>query len=360
MTIATRYLAYGLLLVVALAAAAAAGVVWQFRAMAKDHLIQHYRQSSAMAISLQSSRMRELQLRAHTLAADPAFVDYVAQSLIPNPQLGGGIDSASISNLLDERRHRYDTAVVLGPNGDLVTRSGLPLRSNSNFRNDPLVEKTLRTHQPTSGLWSGHGSLARVAVEPLLRGDTLQGVLVAATRVKPRFVEHLTATAHTGVAIIVPSAQTGATVAVASGMDASTLQALTSNDLGLLASDLGNEHAASLPTAAGMASAWITPIGSSDGRAALVLLDANQASLDGWSIPPEAWPLLAGIALLGALAALAVLILHTRTFRPLDAMRGILERAASGETGITLRTGGNRSVRALCDTINRTLKRSRS
>ena len=118
MTLATRNLWLGIGAVLLLTLAAAAVTVHQADRRARRRRI------GAIAAwpvrwnaNCEASRLAELQLRADSLAQDPAFVDYVAQSLIPVPQLGGAIDKASISDLLKERRHGYDVAMVLDTQG---------------------------------------------------------------------------------------------------------------------------------------------------------------------------------------------------------------------------------------------------
>lgn len=349
-----RYLAGGLFLVLVLGLAAAAGVTWQFQYLSRERLVQHYRQDAAIVDSLQGSRMQELQLRARTLATDPAFVDYVAQSLEPNPQLGGGVDSASINNLLEERRKGYDMAAVLDASGHLVTRSGMPLRSTTDFSRDPLVRRVMQTRKPASGLWSGQGALTRVAVDPLLRGGVLQGVLIAATRVRASLARDVARITRSRVAMVVPAGQAAA-VPLSSGIDPVTLSTLNANSPDVL-DDSDGARMLRLPVDGGMARAWVQPIVSSDGRAALVLL-APGARVDRWRVPHEAHVLLAGVALLTAIGVGIVLLLYLRTYQPMDDMRRILRRAASGETGITLRTGGNQALRRLRDVINGVLDR---
>ncbi|GEM_PF-1818633 len=351
---AYRSLALGLLGVLILSVAAAAGVIAHARIEARSALLNQDRQAAAIAGILQRSHMRELALRAHVLAADPAFVDYVAQSLLPSPRLGGAVDSASINNLLDERRKGYDAAMVLDAHGDLVTRSGIPLRSTTDFRDDTLVQRVLRTRHAVTGFWSGQGLLTRVAVEPLLRGDTLKGILIAATRVKPDMLEELSSVTHTRAGIVVGNGS-GVSVPLSKGLDPTVLGALNRKHPDVL-DDRKGAHFVQLPVDRGVALAWVEPIASSDGHAALVILAPGAHDVNA-ILPPATHVFLAGIAILAAIGVGWVLLMHRRVSLPIEGMRRILQRAADGENGITLRTGGNASLRRLRDTINGVLER---
>jgi hypothetical protein len=351
---ANRYLVSGLGAVILLMLAAAAGVIGWNRHITQTQTLVGLQSVHQVEARLQNSHMSALQLRAHTLATDPAFVDYVAQSLLPNPQLGGAIDSASINNLLNERRKGYDAAMVLDAKGKLITRSGIPLRSNSNFQRDALVRKTIRTHKPSAGLWSGQGQLARVAVEPLLRGQVLEGVLVAATRVKASFATQVSRFAHSGMAVLVPG-ESGAAIPVSSTLDPSTHDALARDDPTLMNLTDPGGRAIRIATNSGPVQAWISPLPVTDGKAVLVALNSD-ASVPWYSIPVAALPYLLGILIPDLIAIVWVCMLWRRTWRPLQDMQDILERAAAGEKGITLRTGGNKAIRNMRDVINQVLK----
>lgn len=355
MSRASRTLAGHLLLVLILALAATAGVVARMRSQARTRQLQQDRQAAAVTAALQQARMRELQLRAHTLATDPAFVDYVSQSLIPNPQLGGGVDSASINNLLDERRKGYDTAVVLDAGGSMVTRSGMPLRGSDDFRHDRLVRRVLRTHRPASGLWSGQDVLARVAVQPLLLGKVLKGVLIAATRVQPSLLADMATIMHAHAAIVVSRGH-AADVPLSTGMDPTAVAALADGHHADVLDPNRGARMVRLPVADGHARAWVQPIASSDGRAALVIMGAH-ARLAPLSVASDATPLLAGIALLAVLGMALAVSVHVRRNRPMEHMTLILQRVADGENGVTLRTGGDAGLRGLRDVVNGVLGR---
>jgi hypothetical protein len=147
-----------------------------------------------------------LQLRGEALAQDSAFVDYVAQSLIPNPQLGGAVDSVSISDLLRERRKGYDIAMVLDYRGTPVASSGILLKDPVSIRKDPLVTAAISQLKPRQGVWLDHGQLLWVAVNPLLRSGALQGVLVTATRVDAAFAVAIGHIARADVALVATAA----------------------------------------------------------------------------------------------------------------------------------------------------------
>ena len=354
MKLASRSLLSGLALVLVLGFAAAAGVIWQTRHAAAAGARGRLQVAGTVESELQANRLRELQLRAELLASDTAFVDYVAQSLIPNPQLGGAVDAASISDLLTERRRGYDIAAVLDPQGKLIATSGILLRAPAAILRDPLVLKAIHSLTPVQGTWVDHGQLLWVAVNPLLRGGALQGVLLTATHVDSAFAIAVGRIARTPVTFAIQPSPGASPAPASSGVDDWVAQAIGAQLPAVLAP--ASAHALTLASGQHRSAAWITPLDTQGGRAALVALAVDPAT--GRFPDAAAQPLLPGVVVLTALGVLIVLLLWRRTWLPLQEMLELIRRAAeTGDHHLTLRVGGSPIVRGLRDSINPLLLR---
>lgn len=351
---ASRSLLLGLVAVVGFAVVAAVGIVWQLAKVAQARSLEQLRATATVEHELQANRLAELQLRADLLARDPAFVDYVAQSLVPNPQWGGAVDSVSISDLLKNRRRGYDIAMVLDTQGRAVAASGVLLKDHASIQRDPLVAAAIGKLQAQQGVWVDHGQLYWVSVSPLLRGGAVQGVLIAASRVDDAFAIAIGRIARTDVALLMepvpgsalpPSTGLGWTGAALSAQLGAVLAVSDSTGKSLRLSD--GQH---------VTTTWVTPLQASGGRAALVAIGPDQSS---GLIHPTALPLLAGLAGLALCAVLLVLLQWWRTWLPLQRMLTVVERAAQGDRNLTVRANGSAIVERLRDGINRLLHRPR-
>lgn len=350
---ATRFLVVGMLLVGTLAAATVSGVVWQTQRVAQVKSLHQLQLTGTVEAELQANRLQELQLHAEVLARDPAFTDYVTQSLIPDPKLGGAIDSASISDLLAERRRGYDIALVLDPRGKPVALSGILLKSHASIQSNPLVTEAISSRKPTQGVWVDHGQLYWVAVNPLLHGTAVQGVLLAATRVDDAFASAVSRIVGTDVAFLVEHAPDVGR-APSSVLNAWATQALARPWPS--AFEVTAITGQPLPLADGSsqsATAWVTPLDTSGGRAVLLALDSTAGS--GRFVDAAAKPLLLGVALLTLSAVLTVWLLWRRTWLPLQRVLEVVQLASNGDQHLTVRTDGSLMVRRLRDAINQLL-----
>jgi hypothetical protein len=349
---ATQFLLLSVAAVVLLATAAAAVTLRQVDHRAQARVLDQLQVAATVERELQASRLVELQLRAELLAQDPAFVDYVAQSLIPNPQLGGAVDSASISDLLKERRHGYDIAAVLDPQGKPVAMSGILLKDHDGIRRDPLVTSAISLLKPQQGVWVDHGQLFWVVVNPLLRGGVLQGVLLTASHVDDAFAIAVSRIARTDVAVLVQPVP-GSGSAPSSGLDSWTEQELSAQLPGLLGVTAAAGNAVQLTDGQRKVSAWVTPLKTSGGQAALIAIGPDEQA-DG-RIDTATLPLLVGIGGFGVCAVLLVLLQWWRTWLPLQRMLEVIQLASHGDQHLTIRVNGSPIVRRLRDGINRLL-----
>lgn len=346
-----RFLFAGVVATVVLTVGAALVTLGQANRRSHDRSVSQLKVAATVERELQASRLTELQLRAAALAQDPAFVDYVAQSLIPSPQLGGAVDSASISDLLRERRSGYDIAMVLDSRGTPVASSGILLKDHASIRQDALVTAAISQLVPRQGVWVDHGQLLWVAVSPLLRGGALQGVLLAATRVDDTFATAVSRIARTDLALVIEPFPGG------EPSPSSRLDGWTENALGLQLEQLlavtgQSGKAVPLTGAEHGVTTWVTPIKASGGRAALVAIGAEETA---GPFSADGLPLLVGVVGFGFGALLLVLLHWWRTWLPLQRMLEVIENASQGDHHLTIRVEGSSMVCRLRDGINRLL-----
>jgi hypothetical protein len=354
---AARFLLLGLASALFLAIVVASGVIWETHKLAHDRLLDHLQAAGNAEAVLRADRFRELQLRAETLANDPSFVDYIAQSLIPDPKLGGLVDSVSISDLLSERRHGFDIAIILDPKGKSAAASGALLKDDSSIAHEPAVIAVLATHKSTQGLWADHGQLVIFVANPLLKGGVLQGVLLAGSRLDDRFANDIAKVAGTGIALFVPS-KTGLQVSFSSGLGAWVGRAL----------DARMQQVIDVKTMAGQElilsdgqrdrTTWVWPMEASGSHAALLALDPDASS--DKLIQDSAMPMLYLVLGLWLIGSVFVWWQWSRIYVPLQGMMDIIGRAAQGDHFLNLPTVQSAPiVRNLRDVINRLLTQSR-
>lgn len=351
---ATRFLISNTVVAVVLVVAAAAVTLWQLGHAAKLMSLQQLQTASTVEQDLQANRLAELQLRADALAQDPSFVDYVAQSLIPNPQLGGAVDSASISDLLNERRHGCDVAMVLDPQGRPVASSGVLLKDHASIRHDPLVTATIDALKPRHGMWVDHGQLLWVATSPLLRGRSLQGVLLVATRVDDAFVIAIGRIVRSDIAVLMQPAP-GADPAPSTNPDGWVMQALSARLPEVLGVQATTGAALTLTDAQHSTTVWVTPLQASGGAAAMVAIGQYDNDFRTM-VNRGTLPMLAGVAGLGLGILVLLWLQWWRTWLPLQRMLGVIELAGHGDHNLTIREHGSSIVRRLRDGINRLLR----
>lgn len=353
MSLAKRALWQGLVLVAALSVASVLGVLAYAWHAAQMQTLAHLEAAGGIATQLQDSRMAMLRLRADTLADDPSFVDYMAQSLMPDPARNGAIDKASIIDLLSQRRHGYDLAMVLGSDGREAAASGLLLAGASALQHDAMVRRVIASGNPMDGLWIDDGRLLQVVVEPLQRAGAMQGLLLTARQLDVGFVEAVARTSHANVALIAgpgPTPHPALVNDAAPGMQAA-LDALRPPPQ--LPAD---GRSIRLHADGHAAWGWIRPITASEGRAALVVFSPHAAA----AAVMRAWPLLLGVLLMALIGFAAVLWHWKRIALPLKDLGDIIERSARGDHNLQARTDGTPSIRRLRDAINRWFTRDQA
>ncbi len=193
-----------LLLIVAVSTAGILATWWQDRDITR--LIDNHALQSLQSIQhfAEDSKRRELELKSAILASNPGFVGYVSQAMSVGAETGGVVDAASIRDLLEARRDQYnfDVAAVLDPRGKTVVMLGEALRSQQDFSLTPLMAKVRASSQPAIDLLSEKGNLVLVSLSPMLRGDTIEALLLTGVAIDQKFVTPLAAAGRVDLALI--------------------------------------------------------------------------------------------------------------------------------------------------------------
>lgn len=210
-----------LFLIFVVSTAGAVATWWQARDVM--HLIDGHALASVQSIQgfAETSRQRELELKSAILASNPGFVGYVSHAMSTGAESGGVIDAASIRDLLEERRSQFnfDVAAILDPRGRTIVMLGESLRSQQDFSATPLMAAVRASSTPSIGLLGNKGHLVLVSLTPMLRGDTVEALLLTGVDIGDSFVAPLAAAGRVDLAVI----------------------EITKNEMSVVASTLGTE-----------------------------------------------------------------------------------------------------------------------
>lgn len=216
-----RALWTALFLIFFVSIAGAAATWWQSRDVTR--LIDRHVLASMQSIQgfAESSRQRELELKSAILASNPGFVGYVSHAMSAGEESGGVVDAASIRDLLEERRSQFnfDVAAILDPRGRTIVMLGESLRSQQDFSATPLMAAVRASSTPSIGLLGNKGHLVLVSLTPMLRGDTVEALLLTGVEIGESFVAPLAAAGHVELALIEVSKSGMAVVASTLGSE---------------------------------------------------------------------------------------------------------------------------------------------
>lgn len=349
MNTSLRHMLAALITIWILAALSAIGVFGYATHLAQRQLFSRLTVPARAEAALEALQLADLRLRADHLARDPAFVDYVAQSLVPNPARGNAIDSASIADLLTSRRKGYDLALVLDPNGKPAARSGTLLASGAQIQSDPAIAKAIATLDPQQEVRVEDGRIILVAVEPLLRGGAMQGVLYAAKQLDSTFAATVGRIADAGIALVAMPAPVSE-VQPESGLSPELVQAIPAGLAAMDAIGPGRSRRLVLHVDGQSLPAVVSPLRTVGGRAALVALDPDFAA--SRAAAAVAWPLWLAILVLAGIASGGALVRWRRTDVPLERVCAVLDRGVSGDHELVLHTQGSAAMRRLRDQLN--------
>lgn len=331
---------------------AVAGALWNADMAAQARSLDRLAASGDIERDVQEQALEVLELRAQALADDPAFVDYVTQSQVPDPKLGGAVDNLSVSDLLKARRHGDEVALLLDAEGAQITAIGSVGKDRSSIQRDPLVIESISRLKPVQGVWLDSDGMFWVAIHPMLRGRTPQGYVILAEPVTEAFFAKLSRLAHDDVALVADGGE-GPSVRYASGLDIRFNELLAAHRDALFAVTDSRGGMVAMRDGARDIRVWAMPISSSQGHAALVALD--QRADFGRGMDAVTWRLVAGILGFGFLAALCVLIAWRSTWHPL----GQLVHGFDTDKGAIGKVRGGALVRDVRDRMLLLLKAMR-
>lgn len=263
----------------------------------------------------------DLRLRSSLLAADAASIAYIADSLQVGATPGQAVDSASISDLLADRREQLglDAVGVIDVAGRWVAGTRpwsdggpAPLRH-------PLFIEARDSQTLAIGLVREDQRLYLAAIQPMVRAGSVDAYLYAASALDERFLQTL--------ATLVP-------------LDLAVLATAEPAQLLLQSSELGEQAWLGAATAAGSGAVG-APVDIAGGDTRMTRLPlfahADQALLlaqaPALAVPATVLaPPLQLLAALGSLAWLLALYLWWRaSLQPAKLACDLLERAALGD-----------------------------
>ena len=200
MNLASRlFLVIAVLIVLAMGTAI--GVTyWLGRAAAAEESGQVLANSQSVQRFFQRRSLRELELVTESMVADPAFVSYISQAM----RREGGVDSRSIADLLGERSvsFGFDIALVLDADGTLLTTVGEGAPVSLDPADQPLVVAVLESYTPVSGLLLEGETIFQAAVVPMIRGRTVEGIVVVGKRVDADLIDDIARVSTTDLAYV--------------------------------------------------------------------------------------------------------------------------------------------------------------
>jgi len=337
----------------ALVLIAAAGLLIHRSALADAHTVAAQRLAAAALAhdAQQQMRERELLLLTRQLASDKGFVGYIAQSL--QPGASGAIDTASIRDLLDERRSQLgiDVAMVLDSQGRTIVDTASFQPTQSDLAQHSAVAQALSTLEPASGFLRGRERGMQVAVAPLLLGASSEGLLLAGQFIDDDFARRIGAIAGTDIALLT-STPAGPQVL------AGTIDADVRKELAAVAVQRGwpvsntAEETATLDIAGSRWLARVRPAGKDAAAGSLIALLPGSA-IDAFVAATDRMLWLWG-SVLAALAIVLTALLWLYWLRPLDT----LSRYATGVTGGALEPvpaarGGGAGIAAITQALRR-------
>lgn len=291
---------------------------------------------------------RDLATRAEIIADNQAVTGYVAEALggsLP----GLTVDTASIADLLEERRSQLElaAAAVIDDEGNVV--AGAKLFSNQgSFDAEPLFIAAKKSQALQTGLWIDGTRLLHVAIRPLVAYGSGNAYLLIGMPVNQGFAQTIADIGATDVALVATSSDGPLTLA-------STLQP--------------NEQLALQSQMAAMSGSAekrfvIDYDGSHYDGSVAPLFGSSKASLVALITPRRDIASLLGLGLPmligGLLALLAVAVVSyrswVRVYRPAGDLLTVMEQAANtGDLHMKAPERGAPVIADLAATLNRLL-----
>lgn len=359
MNIQKRTAGLTLLLIVIVGAAATTATWWEDRDITR--LIDAHALKSVQSIQqfAENSQRRELELKTAVLASSPGFVSYISQAISSGAESGGAVDAASIRDLLEDRRSEYafDAAAILDPAGKTVVMLGNTLRTQQDFSATSLWTRFRASTSPTIDLISYNGHLILVSLSPMLRGDTLEAVLLTGVEVAEGFSVPVAQAGQVDLALIGVAA--GGNIVIASTLRAEDYQAIldaaaTAPALLPADGDSGARHDFDLRLAAGQTRASVTPLFASPSSGLLVsIVPVSARVVRSGAIRT---PMFVAGAVVLLFIGLLWWLVQRGLVRPLSHLTEMSERVLRGDIHVVVRNVGSGDVSTIASALNQALK----
>ncbi|HEV8631207.1 MAG TPA: protein kinase [Thermoanaerobaculia bacterium] len=199
-------------LLVTLAVGAAVVVTYIFgNQVAHDTARQALSRASSVQAALQQQRQEQLKLIAQVFVSDPALRAYIVEAVSSG-------NSASVLDLLEERQNTlgYDFAMVLDPQGHVLTRTDNPNASGEDLSQRPLIRRAQQALEAT-GFWRQDKRLFNAVAVPLSADNLLTGFLVAGFAIDNEAADEVRKVSDADVAILANAGGTPQVVATTLG-----------------------------------------------------------------------------------------------------------------------------------------------
>ena len=347
------------LLLIAIVGAAAAVATWWEDTSITDLIDVHALQSmQSIQRFAENSQRRELELKTAILASNPGFVGYISQAISSGAESGGVVDAASIRDLLEERRNEYafDAAAILDPAGKTVAMLGNVLRTQQDFSATSLWTRFRASTSPTIDLINYNGHLILVSLSPLLRGETLEAVLLTGVEVADGFVVPVARAGQVDLALIGVAA--GGNTVIASTLGSEDHQAVldavaAEPTLPPAAGDTALRRDFDLRLAAGQTRASLAPLFASPSSGLLVsIVPVSARVVRSGAIRT---PMLVAGAFLLLFIGLLWWFVQRGLLRPLAHLTEMSQRILRGDIHVVVRNVGSSDVATIASALNHAL-----
>ncbi|MEO7323680.1 MAG: hypothetical protein ABIW82_02520 [Dokdonella sp.] len=344
---------------VAIIVIVAGTAAWQVREVGARTVSNVLATAQSIQTRIAAQRQQELALKVRLLAGDAGFVSYIEHALTAGAEDGASVDHASIRDLVEERRATYglEDAVILDALGTRVIASGPDYLDPRDIAAAPLVVSVRSTLRPACGWNTYTNKSLLVCVAPLVRGTTMQALLLTASPVGAPTAKELAEAGGTDVALVALAAS-GPRLA-ASTLEsplAQQLLAQITQDASLLKGVLqngGTSRKIDFNVAGASWPAQMRPLAGATDDVVLVSLlapSARAATYDAVVVPAAAGGLLLLVLLL-----MGAFVEWRRVRDPLARLIDLVERAVQGDTYLELRTVGDGPAARLASAFNRLL-----
>lgn len=219
-------------------------------------------------------RAQQLETASNIVARNPSFAGYIAHAF-GDESTPGGIDVASIRDLIGERREdlKADVVAILTPSGKVVAASGDIQSEWLDLSKNPMLDRAKKTDDTLSGFLVRDKGLLLITCSTLRRGTDIQAMLLVGQRIDTRVITEAARLTNAGVALL---QQTGTTWQVVTSTTTDSvsqqLPAAMSQLIESGADKTAVDGGAKLATSDGIWIARATPLNTNDASVALVSL----------------------------------------------------------------------------------------